>query len=294
MASESPSGRFSPVRTRNAVAAAALLTLLLAVPSLGLVGHLPSASAPRPAPRIATPAVIPNLPKGMSTFPPPPSLATFQLLSTTPTTTISGQFWGADVRIFSPANSTLAAGYNASGLEFVRWPGGAVADEYNLSSNRLYHALGRYITPPTSFLQFVHWCLPVRCQAIVQLPGEIGSPSTAAYLVNYIENVVGFHPAYYEIGNEPALWKHYGIPWSNWTSTQRVKVTAMGYAHLVQNYTAAIRGVDPDAQIIGLPGFGQGGYHEPTWIQDSVAVNGPNLSAVSIHVYPSGRGPAGT
>jgi hypothetical protein len=218
----------------------------------------------------------------------PPS---FLLSSINPVEYLSQKFWGADVRIYAPANSTLAAGFNQTGLTFARWPGGAVADEFNISSNRIYHDNGAYSTPPTSITQFARWCNWVGCRAIIQLPGEINSPEAAAYEVQYIENVVGFHPAYFEIGNEPALWKHFNISWTNWNSTQRSKITPMAYAELVQAYTVAIRAVDPKAQIIGLPGFGEGGYHEPTWIKDTVEVNGPNISGVAIHVYPSGRGP---
>ena len=273
---------------------ALLVALALTVPTLGLVGSIPLASGPAGLPHAQLPMVIPNLPRGMSTFPVPPSSATFQIVSPNPTTQLSGQFWGADLRIFSPANSTVASAYNQTGLSFVRWPGGAVADDFNVTANRIYHYRGAYATPPTSIAQFASWCLSVRCQSIVQLPGEINSSSTGAYYVDYIENTVGFHPNYWEIGNEPALWHHFNVPWVNWTSTQRVKITPLGYAHVVQAYAAAIHSVDPSARILGLPGFGQGGYNEPTWIQDSVMVNGPNLSGVAIHVYPSGRGPAGT
>ncbi len=40
--------------------------------------------------------------------------------------------------------------------------------------------------------------------------------------------------------------------------------------------------------FVGLSGVGTGGYNEATWIRATVALNGPNISAVAIHVYPAG------
>jgi hypothetical protein len=54
-----------------------------------------------------------------------------------------------------------------------------------------------------------------------------------------------------------------------------------------------MRAIDPSIRIIGLPGYGRGAYLEPTWIKAVVGVDGPNLSAVAIHVYPDGLGPNG-
>jgi hypothetical protein len=51
-----------------------------------------------------------------------------------------------------------------------------------------------------------------------------------------------------------------------------------------------MRAVDPTARFVGLPGTGIGASQETTWIGDTVSVNGPNLSAVAIHVYPAGHG----
>ncbi|MCI4366368.1 MAG: hypothetical protein L3K08_01305 [Thermoplasmata archaeon] len=124
----------------------------------------------------------------------------------------------------------------------------------------------------------------------MQLPAEIDSPSTAAYQVAYIERTVGFQPAFYELGNEPAHWKHFGIPWSQWNSSQHTGATPAQYASVVHAYISAIRAVDPTARILGLPGVGTGGYNEASWISATVAENGPNLSGVAIHVYPAGPG----
>jgi hypothetical protein len=213
---------------------------------------------------------------------------TFKLPSLTPSFTLASSFWGADARVYYPANATLSQTFNATPLTFVRWPGGAVADAYNLTANRIYGTGGHSTTPASDIHQFAHWCAQLQCGAIVQLPAEIDSPSTAAFEVHYIESVVGFHPAFYEIGNEPAQWNHQGVAWANWTTTQRLNASPASYAAIVHEYVAAVHAVDPTARIIGLPGVGTGGYQETDWIRATVLLNGPNLSAVAIHVYPAG------
>lgn len=275
-----PAGRPRRFRRLSVVVPAAAIGLLLAVPLW--IGAAP--------PVARTPAASGLLAAGVAGANASAN-ATIRLLSMSPIREISPAFYGADLRVYSPANAIDAAAYNATGLAYVRWPGGAVADEYNMTSDKIFGVGGHSYTPPSSLSQFVGWCLRLNCRAIVQLPGEIDSPATGAYDVWYIEQVEHFHPAYYEIGNEPALWRHFGVPWANWTSSQHVKVNATGYAHVVRAYIAAIRQVDPTARFLGLPGFGEGGYNEPQWIEATVAVNGPNLSGVAIHVYPSGPGP---
>jgi hypothetical protein len=228
---------------------------------------------------------------------PPTELApapSFVLTSASAHYVLSPSFWGVNVRPYAALTAGVATGVAATPLQVVRWPGGEVADQLNLSRNVIYHDDGSTYSPPGSFPAFAAWCSSLRCRAIIGLPGEIDSPSTAAYDVRYIEQVVGFHPAYYEIGNEPALWTHFGVPWSAWSTSQHLTATPASYAQVVRAYVEAIRSVDPAAQIIGLPGVGTGASAETAWIQATVAVNGPNLSAVAIHVYPAGPGPSGT
>ena len=217
------------------------------------------------------------------------------ILNTTPKATLSPQFWGADARAYYGLGASEAAVSNATGIHFFRYPGGAIGDQYNYTANKVYADNGSYFQPALNVTQFIAWCRTVSCHAIFQLPGEINSPATAAFYVNYIEKTLGFKPDYYEIGNEPVIWTHYNTWWTNWQTSQNTNTTPMPYAHLVQAYSIAIRNVDPNAHIIGLSGLGTGSWGEATWINATVQVNGPNISAVSIHVYPAGgNGPGGT
>ena len=208
-------------------------------------------------------------------------------VSNVTTWTMSSSFWGADVRVYYPLGSAQANAINATPIQYARWPGGAVADSYNYTTNEIYSVGGGGYSPPSNESQFVSWCRLVGCHAILQLPAEIDDPATAAYYVRYTESTLHFRPAYWEIGNEPALWNHFGFPWSQWIASQNVNATPGTYAATVQAYATAIHAVDPTARLVGLPGVGTGGYNEDTWIRATVRLNGPNLSAVAIHVYPA-------
>lgn len=209
-------------------------------------------------------------------------------------TVIGSDFWGANLRPYYSLGSTASSTYRSTGLSVVRWPGGAVADRLNLTANRIYNDNGTFSTPPVNESAFVGWCRAVGCAAVIGLPGEIDSPSTAAYYVAYTEQTLHFTPLYWEIGNEPALWTHFGYPWTGWNESQDRNATPASYAQVVHAYIQAIRAVDPTAQFLGLPGVGQGADGEAGWIRATVAVNGANLSGVAIHVYPAGGNVTGT
>lgn len=215
-------------------------------------------------------------------------LVAVPLSNGTPLGDLASTFWGANVRPYYSLGSTASATYAGAGLGVVRWPGGAVADRLNVTSNRIYNDSGTWYSPPQNESQFVTWCALVHCQAIVGLPGEIDQPAVAANEVAYTENVLHFTPLYWEIGNEPSQWTHFGSRWSDWNSAQSTNATPDSYAALVHSYVAAIRTVDPQARILGLPGVGTGAWGEGGWISASVRLNGPNLSGVAIHVYPAG------
>jgi hypothetical protein len=235
---------------------------------------------------LAAPALGSNLPSaGASSA---TTLISISLSGGVSTTTAAPGFWGADVRPYYALGPAATSAYDGTGLSAVRWPGGAVADRLNVTSDRIYNDNGTYSTPPVNESTFVTWCRSVGCTAVIGLPGEIDSPSTAAFYVQYTEQTLHFTPAYWEIGNEPALWTHFGASWARWNATQTENATPPSYAQLVHTYIAAIRAVDPTSRFLGLPGVGQGAYGETGWIRATVALNGPNLSGVAIHVYPAG------
>ncbi len=139
----------------------------------------------------------------------------------------------------------------------------------------------------TNEAEVVNACVAISCHAIFTVPGEIYDPAFGAYEVWYTENVLHFHPDYWEIGNEPYDWVHWGKPWAAWNYTDNIpSPNSTQYALEVNAYISAMKAVDSSIQFIGLPGVGHGWRPDWAWINPIVRYNGPNLSALAIHAYP--------
>ena len=171
---------------------------------------------------------------------------------------------------------------------------GRAGDEFDPMANVLYTGGGIPGPAPTSEAQFVVWCKSIGCQAISRFPGEIDDPTMAAEVVLYTEVNLSFHPAYWEIGNEPNLWHRWGTPWSQW-----------GYRVHLPSYADWVRGggrqLHPGhagserTNSVCLRALGNGTpaaaapcrTHVDDWINETVAINGPNIAAVAFHEYPA-------
>ncbi len=244
--------------------------------------------------------VVFNYPSGAGH--PPSSYGTPVLaqlnLSSAPATVRSPGFFGINLRADVYGGSGMLAKASLPELKTVRWPGGNLAERYDPLGNGgqgiIYTSNGTTQVPAWTTAQFVSWCRSVGCQAIFTVPAEIDNASLAAAIVRYVEQTLDFSPAYWEIGNEPSLWQHFGVGWTSWTSLQQLAVSPTQYADVVHSYIAAMRAVDPTLRILGIGGVGAGGtVSQDTWIRDTVQVNGPNLSAIALHVYPAGSGVSG-
>jgi len=207
---------------------------------------------------------------------------------------LTSGFLGVNLRADAPFTASDASALNSTGVRLVRWPGGGNGDRYDPLANGdrgvIYNGGGQPSVPPTTLANFVSWCRSVACRSIITLPAEIDNASLAVSIVNYTEVALGFEPTYWEIGNEPALWQHFDIPWSSWNDSQDSVPTPDQYSALVQSYVRAIRAVDPTTGIIGIGGIGKGASQLSQWFSPTLTVNGPNLSAMAIHVYPAGSG----
>ncbi len=268
---------------KAAVAGAVVVALLLLFPSLGAGPGLISRWA-APIPGAGTSAE-PDTGSGAGAT----SAAATVTIAAGPATPFPGYF-GVNFRPTEAVGPAASAQIVGTAIDLLRWPGGAIGDRFNMSTGVMYLGGGLTVKLKDTESQFVTWCRSIQCHTMFQVPAEINNPALAAWEVAYTEKTLGFHPDYWEIGNEPALWHHFGIPWSAWKSSDNVNATPPQYAQVVHRYVAAMRAIDPQIPIVGLPGVGQGAYGEPGWIRATVALNGPNLSAVAIHVYPAGSG----
>jgi PKD repeat protein len=139
---------------------------------------------------------------------------------------------------------------------------------------------------PLDMHAYKAWCTArgPNCVSLVDLPGENNNSAEDAAIASWIVHTVGFQPTYWSIGNEPMLWSHYGIPWNRWQSSDASTPTPLAYAWDVHAAIAAVKAVDPGARFIGIQADCE---CQASWFQQTVSVNGPNLSAIAYHTYPS-------
>jgi hypothetical protein len=205
---------------------------------------------------------------------------------------ISAAFWGADVVAGYPFTATDAKEVAATPVNFLKFPGGTLGEEFNYTSAVVTNPTGTSYTAVTTTQDFVTACQSIHCQAILQLPAEIDQPHTAADYAAYVVNSLHFQPAYWEIGNSVPGWTHFQTPWANWSFQGGTAITPTLFAGLVGQYITAVRAVDAPAHFIALgAAMGQPGY-DGTWITALAKVDGPNLSGISVHSYTMGKSPA--
>jgi hypothetical protein len=259
---------------------------------------------------VATAAAARSALAGDPSVPGPSTNATLQL---EPDHNLTSAFWGTTVSPWArllPNEGNLVLGTPA---QVVVWPGAFAGDEFNPLANNgtgiLWTTYNTPKTPPTSEADFVAWCRSINCTAILQVPGEANNPSIAAAIVAYTVNstYVGpvwndgvesnvtmpgldFRPAYWEIGNEPALWSYWDQAWGHWGGYH--PVSAAEYAAEENTYIRAMDQANSSytVHMIGLPGVGRAGQlgSPATWIDAIIAANGPNLSGIAFHIYPAG------
>ncbi len=177
-------------------------------------------------------------------------------------------------------------------LTVFRW--GPQGEYVNLTTGVQYNDNG-IAGPigPDNISSFIAFCRAVHCRASLAVPGEINDTRIAVATVTYIEQTLGFRPAYWSVGNEPQTWNHFNEPWVDWRSSDASHVTPTEYALEVQRYISAIRTVDPTAQFVGIQSAGGDSVEASQWIAPVAQINGPNLAFVAYHPYPGGNGATG-
>jgi hypothetical protein len=204
-------------------------------------------------------------------------------LSNVPTT-----FWGVNTQATLPFSKTDANYVHATPVKTLRFPGGRLGEEFNYTSGQLTLVDGSHQQAATSIQTFIASCKSFGCHAILQLPAEINSPKTAAFYAKYVVKTLGFQPSYWEIGNAPSGWTHFGLPWSKWTSKAVTNTTPLPFANLVKAYISAVKAVDPGAQFLALGAWVGLKNDAKAWVTELAKVDGPSLAGISVHSYVVG------
>ncbi|MCI4372111.1 MAG: hypothetical protein L3K02_00475 [Thermoplasmata archaeon] len=304
---ERPPTPWSSQRPRLAKGVALIsvgVVILMLLPG-GPIGLQPATSAGVSGISTSPMPALSNLPVAQSpaTGDIGPAPTPFSSHSSTPNATISVvniskakhipfPFWGVNVAAQQGFSTADASNVAATPINFIRYPGGIVGEEFNYTSGVITNIDGSTVKAGTPTSTFVTSCNSIHCQAIFQLPAEIDQPQTAAYYADYVVNTLHFQPNYWEIGNSVPGWTHFGTPWSQWGTKGGNTITAVLFAQLVGKYITAIKAVDPHAHFIALGvAMGTPDYAK-TYVSEVAAVDGPNLSGVSVHSYTMGAAPS--
>ncbi|HEV2316815.1 MAG TPA: hypothetical protein VGV89_04490 [Thermoplasmata archaeon] len=260
-------------RTRAALLAMALAAAL-ALPGVGAIDPGLSGSSPHSPIRISTGAPTAALNQG-------------PLVAVTPPT-----FWSLDLQTNNSSgvwsDATVRAFLNATPFTWVRY--GELTEECNISADRLYASNGTVVPGGCLYnlTAFKDWCWSrtPHCHAVLPLPGENNNSAEDASIARWIVQTIGFQPDYWSVGNEPSGWKHYGIPWTQWSPQDNSTPTPLAYAFDLKAAITAVRGVDPSAKFMGIEAACA--CQKPAWFQDIVRVDGARISALGYHSYPWG------
>ncbi len=185
--------------------------------------------------------------------------------------------------------------------------GRVTADDYDWASDANYGDDGRrraassgcqdtYTTGPTSqsrpaasVLRVLDRARALGATPVVVLNGEADDPQAAARLTRLIAARDGLTFArriYWEIGSQPARWRHFGVPLALRRDNQRIICSPDGYAALVNAYTAAIAAALGDSTAPG------GGTVTPRIIADAYISNATDgswtdaVTSVDTQYYP--------
>jgi hypothetical protein len=158
------------------------------------------------------------------------------------------------------------ADYQAGGVTLLRAPAGNYGDENDLYANNL------------DDLAALATALDAEVAVQVRL-WRAGTPEKAAKLVRYcnVEHSYGFR--YWEVGNEPDLYK------TRANEPGDPTFDVAWYNARFREFTSAMKAVDPTIQVVG-PAV-TGGWAE--WMPAFITANGDSVDVLSWHWYGNGN-----
>jgi PKD repeat protein len=212
------------------------------------------------------------------------SLVSGAVIATTPATFFSLNTV-TDCSTCIASNAGINSYLNSTPFHWVRY--GVDSDSCNISAAKSYSSSGVASAGCGYDLTSLKtWCeaQTPHCHALLTLPGENNNSAEDAAIASWIVKTIGFQPAYWQIGNEPTGWTHYGIAWTKWKTTDASVPSPLAYAFDVKAAITAVAKVDPGAKFIGLE---TACSCNDLWFQDVAKIDGSSIAAIAYHSYPS-------
>ncbi len=178
-----------------------------------------------------------------------------------------------DANLFSEA---VPGRLQQLGIRMLRWPGGSYADQYHWNSALF------------EFDQFMNLAKQVRATPMLTVNYGTGSPQEAASWVAYVKK--HHEDALWEIGNE--LYGDGEYQGVTWEANYHQDKSPAGYGKNALKYIAAMRKVDPHAQIgvvATIPTVWPSGI-QPYWDRTLLPIVGKDINFVIVHWYPENPG----
>ena len=202
-------------------------------------------------------------------------------------------FYGDDFGDVGMGPSSLAAlgvFFNSTPLTVLRFGDGP--DSYDPTTGILYApgpSGGAYLpttSPGPNYAWFQSWCYArtPHCQWLVDLPAEENNTAAAVHYANWYHKVLGFAPTYWELGNEPIAWTHYGINMTKWNTKDASTPTGLAYATMVRNYVKAVTAVYPKDQFLGIQSYCA---CDKVYVPPTAQLDGGVVAGLAFHEYPS-------
>ena len=185
----------------------------------------------------------------------------------------------------------LGSYLNTTPIGVVRF--GGTGEGYNPTTQVNYlppaSGSGAFVATPQALWNltwFKAWCTSKTpdCAWLSYLPGEENDTKAAVHYAKWYHSVLGLAPTFWEFGNEPTQWKHFGLNMSKWSTADALQPTAIGYAIMVKNYIAAISAIYPQDQFIGLEAACA---CNKLMASTTAEVDGAKIAGIAYHSYPS-------
>jgi hypothetical protein len=177
---------------------------------------------------------------------------------------ISPYVYGANYGLLNVIPFDLYPVAQASGIRYLRFPGGRVGDTTNIQNFQID--------------QFIALCRQIGAEPSISVRLEGGTPEQAAKMVEYVNITKNYGVKYWSIGNEPNLFDDYT------TEQHNRDWRAIAQAMLAIDPTITFVGPDT-SQFTGIDSYaGIARAHE--FLREFLRANGDMIDIVSVHRYP--------